>query len=60
MNRNYHEQRRQHIDDVFKEWLDSHTATASRIGRTIHEDFHTWQQRSLAGYDVLYLFVDGL
>lgn len=35
-------------------------ATASRIGQTIQEDFTTWQQRSLAGYDVLYLFVDGM
>ena len=35
-------------------------ATASRIGQTIHEDFTTWQGRSLAGYDVLYLFVDGM
>jgi transposase-like protein len=35
-------------------------ATASRIGRTIQQDFVTWQQRSLAGYDVLYLFVDGM
>jgi transposase-like protein len=35
-------------------------ATASRIGRTIQEDFQTWQERSLSGYDVLYLFVDGM
>ena len=35
-------------------------ATASRIGQTIQEDFATWQQRSLSGYDVLYLFVDGM
>lgn len=35
-------------------------ATASRISRTIQEDFGVWQQRSLAGYDLLYLFVDGM
>ena len=35
-------------------------ATASRIGQTIQEDFQTWQTRSLSGYDVLYLFVDGM
>jgi putative transposase len=35
-------------------------ATASRIGQTIQEDFQTWQERSLSGYDVLYLFVDGM
>jgi transposase-like protein len=35
-------------------------ATASRIGQTIQEDFGTWQQRSLTGYDVLYLFIDGM
>lgn len=35
-------------------------ATASRIGQTIQEDFSTWQQRALAAYDLLYLFVDGM
>lgn len=35
-------------------------ATASRIGQTIQEDFRVWQQRSLSGYDLLYLFVDGM
>lgn len=35
-------------------------ATASRIGQTIQEEFATWQQRSLSGYEVLYLFVDGM
>jgi transposase-like protein len=35
-------------------------ATASRIGQVIYEDFTTWQGRSLAGYDVLYFFVDGM
>lgn len=35
-------------------------ATASRIGQSIQEDFGVWQQRSLAGYDLLYLFVDGM
>lgn len=35
-------------------------ATASRIGQTIYEDFGAWQTRSLGGYDLLYLFVDGM
>lgn len=35
-------------------------ATASRLAQTLHEDFNTWQERSLAGYDVLYVFVDGM
>lgn len=35
-------------------------ATASRIGQSIQKDFATWQQRSLSGYDLLYLFVDGM
>jgi transposase-like protein len=35
-------------------------ATASRIGQTLQEDFATWQTRSLGGYEVLYLFVDGM
>jgi transposase-like protein len=35
-------------------------ATASRIGQTIQEDFSAWQQRCLGGYDLLYLFVDGM
>jgi transposase-like protein len=35
-------------------------ATASRIGQTIAGDFEAWQKRSLAGYDLLYLFVDGM
>jgi transposase-like protein len=35
-------------------------ATASRIGQSIQEDFATWQTRVLSGYDVLYLFVDGM
>jgi len=35
-------------------------ATASRIGQTIREDFTAWQTRSLAGYEVLYFFVDGM
>ena len=35
-------------------------ATASRIGQQIREDFAAWRTRSLAEYDVLYLFVDGM
>lgn len=33
---------------------------ASRIGQTIHDDFATWQSRSLTSWDVLCLFVDGM
>jgi len=35
-------------------------ATASRIGQTIGKDFDAWRTRSLGGYEVLYLFVDGM
>lgn len=35
-------------------------ATASRIGQTIQQDFTAWQSRSLAGYELLYVFVDGM
>ena len=51
------------ISDTFKQVLEDEgvsPATASRIGQKIGEDFDTWRTRSLAGYDVLYLFVDGM
>jgi transposase-like protein len=51
------------ISDTFQQVLEDggvSPATASRIGQRIGEDFDTWRTRSLAGYDVLYLFVDGM
>jgi len=51
------------ISDTFKQVLEDEgvsPATASRIGQKIGEDFDAWRTRSLAGYDVLYLFVDGM
>jgi len=51
------------ISDTFKQVLEDEgisPATASRIGQQIGEDFDAWRTRSLAGYDVLYLFVDGM
>lgn len=47
------------LQDVLKDEGIS-PATASRIGQQIGEDFDSWRTRSLAGYDVLYLFVDGM
>jgi transposase-like protein len=35
-------------------------STASRISQTIGDDFDAWRKRSLAAYDVLYVFVDGM
>jgi len=51
------------VSDTFREVFEDEgvsPATASRIGQTLREDFQAWQQRSLAGYDLLYLFVDGM
>lgn len=51
------------VSDAFAEVFEGagvSPATASRIGQTIREDFTTWQARTLAGYDLLYLFVDGM
>lgn len=51
------------ISDTFGQVLQDEgisPATASRIGQRIGEDFEVWRTRSLAGYDVLYLFVDGM
>ena len=51
------------ISDTFKAVLQDEgvsPATASRIGQRIGEDFDAWRTRSLAGYDVLYLLVDGM
>lgn len=47
------------MTEVFQDAGVSPT-TASRIGQSIQEDFAVWQQRSLGGYEVLYLFVDGM
>lgn len=51
------------ISDTLREVLEDEgvsPATASRVAQTIREDFEAWRTRSLAGYDVLYLFVDGM
>lgn len=51
------------ISDTFREVLEDEgvsPATASRVAQTIREDFEAWRTRSLAAYDVLYLFVDGM
>ena len=51
------------VSDTFKQVLEDEgisPTTASRIGQKIGADFDAWRQRSLAGYDVLYVFVDGM
>jgi len=51
------------ISDTFQQVLQDEgvsPATASRIGQRIGEDFDAWRTRSLASYDLLYLFVDGM
>jgi len=51
------------VSDTFQQVLEDEgisPATASRVAQQIHEDFTAWRTRSLAGYDVLYLFVDGM
>jgi putative transposase len=51
------------VSDTFAQVFEDEglsPATASRIGQTIYEDFAAWQSRSLAGHEVLYLFVDGM
>ena len=35
-------------------------AAASRVAQRIYQDFEIWRKRSLAGVDLLYLFVDGM
>ena len=51
------------ISDTFKQVFEDEgvsPATASRVAQQIYEDFETWRKRSLAGVDLLYLFVDGM
>lgn len=51
------------ISDTFKQALGDESvspATVSRVSQAIAQDFDAWRRRSLAGYDVLYLFVDGM
>ncbi|NIV35554.1 MAG: IS256 family transposase, partial [Anaerolineae bacterium] len=51
------------ISDTFRQVLEEEgisPATASRVSQTIRADFKAWRTRSLAGYEVLYLFVDGM
>jgi transposase-like protein len=35
-------------------------STVSRVTQTLQEDFTAWRTRSLAGYDVLYVLIDGM
>jgi len=51
------------VSDTFKQVFEDEgvsPATASRVAQQIYEDFDTWRKRSLAGLDVLYLFIDGM
>jgi transposase-like protein len=51
------------VSDTFKQVMQDEgvsPATVSRISQSIHEDFDAWRTRSLAGYEVLYLFIDGM
>jgi len=51
------------VSDTFKQVFEDEgisPATASRVSQQIYEDFNTWRKRSLAGLDLLYLFVDGM
>ena len=51
------------ISDTFKQVFEDEgvsPATASRVAQQIYQDFETWWKRSLAGVDLLYLFVDGM
>jgi len=51
------------VSDTFKQVLEVEglsPTTASRIGQKIGEDSDAWRTRSLAGYDVLDVFVDGM
>jgi putative transposase len=49
------------ISDTFRQVLEDEgvsPATASRVAQTIQADFEAWRTRSLAGHEVLYVFVD--
>jgi len=51
------------VSDTFRQVFEDEgvsPATASRVSQQIYEDFETWRNRSLAGVDLLYLFVDGM
>ena len=51
------------VSDTFKQVFEDEgvsPATASRVSQQIYEDFEEWRKRSLAGVDLLYLFVDGM
>lgn len=51
------------VSDTFKQVFEDEgisPATASRVSQQIYEDFEAWRRRSLAGMDLLYLFVDGM
>jgi transposase-like protein len=51
------------VSDTFQQVFEDEgvsPATASRVAQQIYEDFDAWRKRSLAGVDLLYLFVDGM
>jgi transposase-like protein len=51
------------VSDAFGSVLQDQgvsATTASRVAQAIREDFDAWRTRSLALYDVLYFFVDGM
>lgn len=51
------------VSDTFRQVFEDEgvsPATASRVSQQIYDDFDAWRQRSLAGVDLLYLFVDGM
>lgn len=51
------------VSDTIKQVFEDEgisAATASRVSQQIYEDFDTWRRRSLAGMDLLYLFIDGM
>ena len=51
------------ISDTFRKVFEDEgvsPSTASRVAQTIRADFEAWRTRSLAAYDVLYLFMDGM
>jgi len=51
------------VSDTFKQIFEDEgisPATASRVSQQMDENFEAWRKRSLAGLDLLYLFVDGM
>lgn len=51
------------VSDTFKQVFEDEggsPTTASGVSQQIYEDFDAWRRRSLAGVDLLCLFVDGM